>query len=104
MAAGAHVVPVPGHTHGSIALHLPGHGVLSTGDTVAASPVDGTVIPVCPPSTGVRSSPPARGWRSRTRTWPASVTGTRYGRRRPVRCGRRPPVNRVQPSGTPASR
>jgi glyoxylase-like metal-dependent hydrolase (beta-lactamase superfamily II) len=42
---GAHVVHVPGHTHGSIALHLPEYGVLFTGDTVAASPVDGTVIP-----------------------------------------------------------
>ncbi|MFF5982248.1 MBL fold metallo-hydrolase [Streptomyces olindensis] len=42
---GAHVVHVPGHTHGSIALHLPRHGVLFTGDTVAASPVDGSVIP-----------------------------------------------------------
>ncbi|AXE84033.1 Hydroxyacylglutathione hydrolase [Streptomyces sp. Go-475] len=45
MGGGAHVVHVPGHTHGSIALHLPEHGVLFTGDTVAASPVDGTVIP-----------------------------------------------------------
>jgi len=33
-----------GHTHGSIALHLPSHGVLFTGDVVAASPVDGAVI------------------------------------------------------------
>jgi glyoxylase-like metal-dependent hydrolase (beta-lactamase superfamily II) len=41
---GARVVPVPGHTEGSIALHLPEHGVLFTGDTVAASPVDGTVM------------------------------------------------------------
>ncbi|MDN0196458.1 MBL fold metallo-hydrolase [Streptomyces sp. S.PNR 29] len=41
---GAHVVHVPGHTHGSIALHLPRHGVLFTGDAVAASPVDGSVI------------------------------------------------------------
>ncbi len=45
LAGGAHVVHVPGHTHGSIALHLPEHGVLFTGDTVAASPVDGTVMP-----------------------------------------------------------
>ncbi|MET9760603.1 MBL fold metallo-hydrolase [Streptomyces sp. NPDC006372] len=45
VGGGAHVVHVPGHTHGSIALHLPEHGVLFTGDTVAASPVDGTVIP-----------------------------------------------------------
>ncbi|WP_086560361.1 MBL fold metallo-hydrolase [Streptomyces africanus] len=42
---GAHVVHVPGHTYGSIALHLPEHGVLFAGDTVAASPVDGSVIP-----------------------------------------------------------
>ncbi|MGW0498939.1 MBL fold metallo-hydrolase [Streptomyces sp. NPDC003007] len=45
IGGGAHVVHVPGHTHGSIALHLPRHGVLFTGDTVAASPVDGTVMP-----------------------------------------------------------
>ncbi|MEU3842925.1 MBL fold metallo-hydrolase [Streptomyces sp. NPDC028635] len=42
---GARVVHVPGHTDGSIALHLPAHGVLFTGDTIAASPVDGTVMP-----------------------------------------------------------
>ncbi|MET8244223.1 MBL fold metallo-hydrolase [Streptomyces sp. NPDC005202] len=42
---GAHVVHVPGHTHGSIALHLPRPGVLFTGDAVAASPVDGAVMP-----------------------------------------------------------
>ncbi|CAL9380350.1 MBL fold metallo-hydrolase [Streptomyces griseomycini] len=45
LGGGAHVVHVPGHTHGSIALHLPRYGVLFTGDTVAASPVDGTVMP-----------------------------------------------------------
>ncbi|WP_338675006.1 MBL fold metallo-hydrolase [Streptomyces sp. SCSIO 30461] len=32
---GARVVHVPGHTAGSIAVHLPRHGVLFTGDTVA---------------------------------------------------------------------
>ncbi len=32
---GARVVHVPGHTDGSIAVHLPCHGVLFTGDTVA---------------------------------------------------------------------
>ncbi|MEU6139426.1 MBL fold metallo-hydrolase [Streptomyces sp. NPDC047081] len=41
---GAQVIHVPGHTDGSIALHLPAHGVLFTGDTVAASPVDGKVL------------------------------------------------------------
>jgi glyoxylase-like metal-dependent hydrolase (beta-lactamase superfamily II) len=34
---GAHVVHTPGHTAGSIALHLPGPRVLFTGDTVAES-------------------------------------------------------------------
>jgi glyoxylase-like metal-dependent hydrolase (beta-lactamase superfamily II) len=32
---GARVVAAPGHTDGSIAFHLPEHGVLFTGDTVA---------------------------------------------------------------------
>jgi glyoxylase-like metal-dependent hydrolase (beta-lactamase superfamily II) len=41
---GARVVHVPGHTDGSIALHLPQHGVLFTGDAVAASPFDGEVM------------------------------------------------------------
>jgi glyoxylase-like metal-dependent hydrolase (beta-lactamase superfamily II) len=41
---GAHVVHAPGHTRGSIAVHLPDHGVLFTGDAVAASPVDGAVV------------------------------------------------------------
>lgn len=41
---GARVVAAPGHTWGSIAVHLPEHGVLFTGDAVAASPVDGTVM------------------------------------------------------------
>ncbi|CAM5243598.1 Glyoxylase-like metal-dependent hydrolase (Beta-lactamase superfamily II) OS=Streptomyces albaduncus OX=68172 GN=FHS32_002048 PE=4 SV=1 [Streptomyces griseoloalbus] len=45
VGGGGHVLHVPGHTHGSIALHLPDTGVLFTGDTVAVSPVDGTLIP-----------------------------------------------------------
>jgi glyoxylase-like metal-dependent hydrolase (beta-lactamase superfamily II) len=32
---GAEVLAIPGHTEGSIAIHLPRHGVLFTGDTVA---------------------------------------------------------------------
>lgn len=32
---GAEVLAIPGHTDGSIAIHLPRHGVLFTGDTVA---------------------------------------------------------------------
>ncbi|MFF7714276.1 MBL fold metallo-hydrolase [Streptomyces sp. NPDC007988] len=34
-ADGARVVHVPGHTDGSVAVHLPRHGVLFTGDAVA---------------------------------------------------------------------
>ncbi len=34
-AGGAEVLSVPGHTAGSIALHLPRHGVLLAGDTIA---------------------------------------------------------------------
>jgi glyoxylase-like metal-dependent hydrolase (beta-lactamase superfamily II) len=34
-ADGAHVLSVPGHTDGSIAIHLPRHGVLFAGDTIA---------------------------------------------------------------------
>lgn len=40
---GARVMHVPGHSPGSIALYLPEHRVLFTGDTVAAAD-DGTVI------------------------------------------------------------
>lgn len=40
---GARVIATPGHTAGSIALHLPEHGVLFTGDTVAH--VSGLVMP-----------------------------------------------------------
>lgn len=37
------MIATPGHTDGSIALHLPGPGVLFTGDTVAH--VNGQVTP-----------------------------------------------------------
>ncbi|MFI7385409.1 MBL fold metallo-hydrolase [Streptomyces sp. NPDC049813] len=43
-AGGARVVGVPGHTDGSIGIELGLHGVLFTGDAVAASPVDGQVM------------------------------------------------------------
>ncbi|MFI2214817.1 MBL fold metallo-hydrolase [Streptomyces sp. NPDC020141] len=41
---GARVVGAPGHTDGSIGLHLPEHGVLFTGDAVASVPPDGRVL------------------------------------------------------------
>ncbi|TWV49283.1 MBL fold metallo-hydrolase [Streptomyces misionensis] len=40
---GARVVHAPGHTDGSIALHLPAEGVLFTGDTVASLPAEGVL-------------------------------------------------------------
>lgn len=41
---GAHVVGAPGHTDGSLGIHLPERGVLFTGDAVAVSPLDGQVM------------------------------------------------------------
>ncbi|MFE6891210.1 MBL fold metallo-hydrolase [Streptomyces sp. NPDC057694] len=41
---GALVVGAPGHTDGSIGVHLSRHGVLFTGDAIAASPVDGQIV------------------------------------------------------------
>jgi glyoxylase-like metal-dependent hydrolase (beta-lactamase superfamily II) len=40
---GAVAVAVPGHTPGSVAIHLPEHGILFTGDAAARRP-DGTVV------------------------------------------------------------
>ncbi|MBB5956874.1 glyoxylase-like metal-dependent hydrolase (beta-lactamase superfamily II) [Saccharothrix tamanrassetensis] len=40
---GAKVLSIPGHTDGSIAIHLPQQGILFTGDTIAV--VDGKAIP-----------------------------------------------------------
>ncbi|MFH8342011.1 MBL fold metallo-hydrolase [Streptomyces sp. AM6-12] len=42
---GAHVVHVPGHTDGSIAVFLPAEAVLFTGDTVASLPPEGVLSP-----------------------------------------------------------
>jgi glyoxylase-like metal-dependent hydrolase (beta-lactamase superfamily II) len=43
LPGGAVVVGVPGHTPGSIAVHLPRERVLFTGDTIARAP-DGRVV------------------------------------------------------------
>jgi len=40
---GARVVSIPGHTAGSIAIHLPAHGVVFAGDTVATVPELGVI-------------------------------------------------------------
>lgn len=43
---GARVLSVPGHTPGSVAIHLPAHGVLFTGDTIAATEEHGVIAGV----------------------------------------------------------
>lgn len=43
---GARVVGAPGHTEGSVGLHLPEHGVLFAGDAVAAAPEVGVLLGV----------------------------------------------------------
>jgi glyoxylase-like metal-dependent hydrolase (beta-lactamase superfamily II) len=40
---GARVLSIPGHTAGSIAIHLPAHGVLFAGDTVSCVPQVGVI-------------------------------------------------------------
>lgn len=45
-AGGARVLAVPGHTPGSVAIHLPGPKVLFTGDTVAATPTGEVILGV----------------------------------------------------------
>ncbi len=114
---GAHVVHVPGHTDGSIALYLPARGVLFTGDTVAAAPADGTPVTGVQPGPGPtprlrgtvggpgsgggllrsRRPGPVRRHRRAPRARPGVVPLRASGVARP---GRRP----VQPTGTPASR
>lgn len=41
---GARIVHAPGHTDGSVAVHLPSYGVLFTGDAVAMAPDAGGVV------------------------------------------------------------
>lgn len=43
---GARLVSARGHTAGSVGVHLPRHGVLFTGDAVAAAPGHGVLLGV----------------------------------------------------------
>jgi len=45
-AGGARILAVPGHTAGSVAIHLPAHRVLFTGDTVATAPTGEVILGV----------------------------------------------------------
>jgi glyoxylase-like metal-dependent hydrolase (beta-lactamase superfamily II) len=70
---GAVAIAVPGHTPGSVALHLPRHQVLITGDAVARRQ-DGTVM--CGDSTSTAPRRPRRFAGSQPWTSPSHVSGT----------------------------
>ena len=75
---GAEILAIPGHTEGSIAIHLPRHGVLFTGDTIANVGIRHArrLQP------GPRDKPSRRsaGWRPSTSRPPASATASRSRR------------------------
>ncbi|GGO09363.1 MBL fold metallo-hydrolase [Microbispora bryophytorum] len=79
---GAQVLAVPGHTPGSLAVHLPGPGVLFTGDTVARAP-DGQVI------LGVFNADPAGAVASLARQAALDVEIACFGHGEPVTEGAR---------------
>ncbi|MFE9354597.1 MBL fold metallo-hydrolase [Streptomyces olivaceoviridis] len=100
---GARVVHVPGHTDGSIALFLPAHRVLFTGDTVAAAPDGGT------PMAGVFNLDRARLLASIGRLADLGAEVACFGHGDPVLGGATAALRSIvaapgQPTGTPASR
>ncbi|MFJ3215527.1 MBL fold metallo-hydrolase [Kitasatospora sp. NPDC086801] len=76
LGGGAVVVHVPGHTDGSIALHLPGPGVLFTGDAVAN--VQGRTV------LGVFNTDPARALASFHRLAALPVETAVFGHGDPI--------------------
>ncbi|MEV6973623.1 MBL fold metallo-hydrolase [Kitasatospora sp. NPDC093806] len=76
---GAVVVHVPGHTDGSIALHLPEHGVLFTGDLAAN--VDGRTMP------GVFHTDPALALASFHRLTELDAETVLFGHGEPIAAG-----------------
>ncbi|MFG3015017.1 MBL fold metallo-hydrolase [Streptomyces cinerochromogenes] len=100
---GARVVHIPGHTDGSIAVFLPAHGVLFTGDTVAAAPADGTPMP------GVFNLDRAQLLASIGRLADLGAEVACFGHGDPVLSGASAVLRSLgatpdQPTGTPASR
>lgn len=73
---GAEVLSVPGHTPGSIALHLPRHGVLLTGDTIAESSGQAMLGPF--------STDRAQAWNSLRRLVSLDVRVACFGHGNPV--------------------
>ena len=79
LAGGAGVLGTPGHTPGSIALHLPQHGVLITGDTVAEH--QGQVV------LGPFNTDRASAWASLQRLAALDVEVACFGHGEPVTAG-----------------
>jgi glyoxylase-like metal-dependent hydrolase (beta-lactamase superfamily II) len=82
---GALVVAVPGHTAGSIALHLPGPRVVFTGDVVARDPR--TRDPGAPVVPGVFNVDPARAAASCARLAALDAEIACFGHGEPVTAG-----------------
>ena len=80
-AGGAQVLSVPGHTAGSVALHLPRHGVLLTGDTIAEG--DGQAL------LGPFNVDRERAWESLHRQAALDVEIACVGHGNPIRDARR---------------
>ena len=76
--AGAEVLAIPGHTEGSIAIHLPQHGVLFTGDSIANV---GTVM------LGTFNQDRARAVASFQRLAALDVETARFGHGEPIASG-----------------
>lgn len=76
LGGGAVVLAVAGHTPGSIALHLPGAGLLLTGDTIAEH--EGTVV------LGPFNTDREQAWRSLERLVALDVDVACFGHGRPV--------------------
>lgn len=101
---GAVAVAVPGHTPGSIAVHLPQHQVLFTGDAAARRP-DGTV------TCGVFNVNPAQAAASLRRLASLHTTIACFGHGEPLTldgaselqaAARRLPADTIQPAHDPA--
>ena len=90
---------MPGHTSGSIALHLPRHGVLLTGDTIAGSQnEDGGPVVLGPFNTDRTAA-----WASLQRLAALDVGVACFGHGRPVTTSASAVLRRAtDPFGDPA--
>ena len=82
---GAHILAIPGHTEGSVAVHLREHGVLFAGDTIANV---GTVMLGCSTRIGRGRSRRSNAWQNSMSRPCASVTGSPSGPQRVIASAR----------------